>query len=51
MKRIFMALAMVGAMLCLTPAGHAIAQTPDGKVKMTGKTIAAGVNFPGEAVF
>ena len=46
MKRTLMGLAIVGALLLLAPIGRVVAQDkPDGTVKMTGKSIAAGVGF------
>jgi hypothetical protein len=38
-------LAIIGTMLFLAPVGHAIAQAPDGTVKFTAKSLAAGVGF------
>ena len=45
MKRKLLGLAIIGTMLLFAPVGRAIAQAPDGTVKMTGKSIAAGVGF------
>jgi hypothetical protein len=46
MKRTLMGLAIVVALLLLAPIGRAVTQgTPDGTVKMTGTSIAAGVGF------
>ena len=45
MKRIFTSLAIVGALVLVVSVRGVMAQTPDGKVKMTGKTIAAGVGY------
>jgi hypothetical protein len=45
MNRKLIGLAIIGTMLFLAPIGHAVAQAPDGRVKMTGKSIGAGVGF------
>jgi hypothetical protein len=45
MKRTLMGAAIVVTILFLALAGRALAQAPDGTVKMTGKSIAAGVGY------
>ena len=45
MKRILMGIAVIGAMLLVGPIGRAAEQKPDATVKMTGKSVAAGVGF------
>lgn len=45
MNRTLMGLAMIATMLFLAPVGRAVAQAPDATVKMTGKSVAAGVGF------
>jgi hypothetical protein len=45
MNRTSLGLAIIGALLFLAPVGGAVAQVPDGIVKITGKSIAAGVGF------
>ena len=44
MYRKIIGLAIMGTMLLMAQTGHA-AQAPDGKVKMTGKSLAAGVGY------
>jgi hypothetical protein len=44
MKRALLGSMMIGTMLFLAPIGHA-AEKPDATVKMTGKSVAAGVGF------
>jgi hypothetical protein len=45
MKRALAGLAIIGTILFLAPVGRAFAQAPDGKVRMTGKSISAGVGY------
>jgi hypothetical protein len=45
MNRTLMGLAMIATMLFLAPVGRAVAQVPEATVKMTGKSVAAGVGF------
>ena len=45
MNRRLMGLAMIATILFLAPVGRAVAQAPEATVKMTGKSIAAGVGF------
>jgi hypothetical protein len=45
MKRTLMRLAIIGTMLLVAPTGRTVAQAPDGTVKMTGKSLAAGVGY------
>ena len=45
MNRKLMGLVIMGAVLFLAPVGRSLAQTPDATVKMTGKSLAAGVGF------
>jgi hypothetical protein len=44
MKRALLGSMMIGTMLFLAPIGH-VAEKPDATVKMTGKSVAAGVGF------
>jgi hypothetical protein len=44
MNRTLIGLAFIG-MLLMAPMGSAVAQEPNGKVKMTGKSLAAGVGY------
>src|SRR5258705_10616945 len=45
MNRQLLRLALLGAVLFLAPFGRALAQAPDATVKITGKSLAAGVGF------
>ena len=45
MKRTLMVSAIIGAMLLVAPLGRAAEQKPDATVKMTGKSVAAGVGY------
>src|SRR5437867_7587435 len=48
MKRILTGLTIIGALLLVAPIGHSADEQekkPDGRVKMTGKSLAAGVGF------
>jgi hypothetical protein len=45
MKRTLMRLAIIGAMLLIAPVGRAAEEKPDATVKMTGKSLAAGVGY------
>ena len=45
MNRKLLGWAIIGTVLFLAPVGRAVAQTPDATVKITGKSIAAGVGF------
>jgi hypothetical protein len=45
MKRTLVGLAIIGTMLLVAPTGRTVAQAPDGTVKMTGKSLAAGVGY------
>src|SRR5688572_9813529 len=45
MNRTIIGLAMIGAVLSAAAMGRAHAQAPDGKVKMTGRAVAAGVGY------
>ena len=45
MKQRLMGIAIIGAMLLVAPLGRAAEQKPDATVKMTGKSLAAGVGY------
>lgn len=45
MNRTVMGLAIIATMLFLVPVGRSVAQVPVATVKMTGKSIAAGVGY------
>jgi hypothetical protein len=45
MKRTLIGLAIIGAMLLIAPVGRAAEEKPDATVKMTGKSLSAGVGY------
>jgi hypothetical protein len=45
MKRSLLGLMVVGMILLAAPLRHAVGQAPEGTVKMTGKSVAAGIGF------
>jgi hypothetical protein len=45
MRRTLLVWTIFGTILFLAPVGRALAQAPDGKVRMTGKSIGAGVGY------
>src|SRR5438876_4562012 len=45
MNRRLVGLAIIGAMLLIAPIGRAAEEKPDATVKMTGKSLAAGVGY------
>lgn len=45
MSRTIMGLAILGTILFLAPMGRSVAQAPEATVKMTGKSVGAGVGF------
>src|SRR5437588_7912398 len=45
MNRRLVGLAIIGAMLLIAPIGRAAEEKPDATVKMTGKSLSAGVGY------